>query len=314
MIYAFITSYPHSGSTLLNMLINLRPDVCSLGELYSCYPLSKDIKDPEKFQCSCGLPLKQCGYWSSINEAVSDISNQICDFDDYRLMPKFSNIKYIDHLYNALWGPAWLEGLNDKLLPFLPFRKKWFAALVKRHEYLFDGVFSTTKTKCFVDSSKSPYLGKFFPYFHREHIVKIIHLFRDPIQVAASMKRNLGVLFDPACISENWISHEKEANRYFRYYQKNNAVHWVSYEQLSQEPEMTLKGVFEFLGLESGSINIDLLSKQQHIVGNTMRFLRNFDGIRVDDRWKNELTSNEIQIIRSTLENSTLTHTPYHEI
>ncbi len=61
VMYVFICSAGHSGSTLLDILIGSHPQGLSLGEITL---LPKNIALDS--QCSCGRPISSCQFWSPI--------------------------------------------------------------------------------------------------------------------------------------------------------------------------------------------------------------------------------------------------------
>ena len=67
---AFIASLPHSGSTLLDLMLNAHPEVTSVGELKQLGRYARFArKGRRKSRCTCGAPsLMACDIWSSVSE------------------------------------------------------------------------------------------------------------------------------------------------------------------------------------------------------------------------------------------------------
>ena len=62
----------------------------------------------------------------------------------------------------------------------------------------------------------------------------------------------------------------------------------VRYEDLCEEPDLTLSGICSFLGVEDYSLTTNVGSHKHHIIGNAMRN-RPFSGIKADDEWRTNL-------------------------
>jgi Sulfotransferase family len=63
----FIASLSHSGSTLLDLMLNAHPQLMSVGELMQLNRYARfEKEDPS---CTCGRPsLWDCDFWSAVNE------------------------------------------------------------------------------------------------------------------------------------------------------------------------------------------------------------------------------------------------------
>ncbi len=63
----YIASLPHSGSTLLNLLVGNSPQMIGLGGIDRATTML--VESPEKTQasqCSCGSSVRDCRYWGSV--------------------------------------------------------------------------------------------------------------------------------------------------------------------------------------------------------------------------------------------------------
>ena len=70
----------------------------------------------------------------------------------------------------------------------------------------------------------------------------------------------------------------------------------VQYEDLCADPQAELKRLCAFLGLDPCRINLDFRSAGLHVFGNKMR-LSSEQNIRLDDKWRTELTHSQISTI-----------------
>jgi hypothetical protein len=65
----FIASLSHSGSTLLDLMLNAHPDVASVGELKQLGRFARQEKAHRKLQCTCGASsLWSCDFWRRVSD------------------------------------------------------------------------------------------------------------------------------------------------------------------------------------------------------------------------------------------------------
>jgi len=65
----FIASLSHSGSTLLDLMLNAHPDVVSVGELKQLGRFARKEKIHRKLNCTCGAQsLWACEFWCQVSE------------------------------------------------------------------------------------------------------------------------------------------------------------------------------------------------------------------------------------------------------
>ena len=64
----YIAGMSHSGSTVLNLMLNAHPEICAVGELIDLNRVTKRETLPP---CRCGAPsLWSCEFWSRVNECT----------------------------------------------------------------------------------------------------------------------------------------------------------------------------------------------------------------------------------------------------
>ena len=78
----YIASLSHSGSTLLDLLLNAHSRFASVGELRK---FSARIVDGDAFRCTCGKePLDGCRFWSAVVERLAAGGTQLASLDTDR--------------------------------------------------------------------------------------------------------------------------------------------------------------------------------------------------------------------------------------
>ena len=122
LMLVYIASLPHSGSTLLDLLLGAHSGIESLGEIstlerYAAAPVN-DAPLGSRQRCTCGaMNIWQCDFWSTIDRTLREQSN---------------------------------IGLRD-----LNVASSDFAEFALSNTLLFEAISSSTNKKVIVDSSKS---------------------------------------------------------------------------------------------------------------------------------------------------------------
>ncbi len=73
----------------------------------------------------------------------------------------------------------------------------------------------------------------------------------------------------------------------------------VRYEDLCQNTDSIMERLFDFCGVDTGIRIEDFRTAPHHIVGNAMR-LKKTSAIKLDERWKTELTVAQLKEIDRT--------------
>ena len=67
--FLYVVGTSFTGSTLLSFLLNLHPQIVSVGE---CDPNFSNWSDPNEFPCSCGRTLAACPFWTAVDEEMAE--------------------------------------------------------------------------------------------------------------------------------------------------------------------------------------------------------------------------------------------------
>ena len=257
----YITSLSHSGSTLLDGLLNAHPEIISIGEVKQLGRFSRfeklrgpPVQTRRKVQsfrpghrCTCGAEtLWTCPLWSK----VSKLTEASCGHRIDQL--NVENYKDV-------------EGFN------------------RDNAALFKAVAKVSRKDYIVDSSK-----------HRDRLSLLlanpdldvfpIFLLRNPKgQICSSLRKNLGDL----------------SKLIYRYVLTNREIHdlvktvphaVVHYERLVRHPERTLSALMHQIGLEFDPRQLDWANQVRHNVGgNRMRWSEE-SKLRLDETWREKLT------------------------
>src|SRR5262245_36737394 len=67
----FVASLSHSGSTLLDLMLNAHPEVISVGELKQLGRFARLAKKKRAHRCTCGAKtVRHCPFWTGVNAAT----------------------------------------------------------------------------------------------------------------------------------------------------------------------------------------------------------------------------------------------------
>jgi len=257
----YIASLSHSGSTLLDGMLNAHPDIISVGEVKQLgrfarfekrrAPQGPGRKRVERFRaghpCTCGAEtLWSCPVWVK----VSKLTEVSCGHKIDQL--NVENYKDVDGFH------------RDNLAMFKAVAK------VSGKNYILDSSKHRDRLSLLL---ANPDLDV-FPIF----------LLRNPKgQICSSLRKNLGDL----------------SKLIYRYVLTNREIHdivkpvphaVVHYERLVRHPERTLSALMHQIGLEFDPQQLDWASQVRHNVGgNQMRWSEE-SRLSLDETWREELT------------------------
>lgn len=292
---AYINSASHSGSTLLAMLLGAHPEACTVGELRA-----PSMGDPEVYQCSCGQRIKECSFWSRVSRDMQRRGIERFHITDAQTSVLECNDPNVRRLLEPLLRGAVLEAVRDGALSLLPSWRRHRSAALGRTTALVHVLRELTGAKVIIDSSKSALQLK---YLLREPSlkIKVIWMVRDGRAVSLSlMGHGLKRATRPetiAAAAREW-RRSNEAAGYLLWRLPRTDWIEVRYEELCERPQAVVRRICEFLGLDPEKVNLDFRSRQQHVLGNEMR-LKSTSEIRLDERWKKELTAEDLEVFQS---------------
>lgn len=289
------------------MLLNAHPEVCTVGELKIT-----SLGDVERYRCSCGKRILECTFWNSITNEMAargfnfNISNPGTDI-------RSGASPYILRLLKPLYRRPIFEKFRDIALQLSPIWREQYPRIQRANTALIESILSLSNKKLVVDSSK---IGIRLKYLMRNPTldIKVIRLIRDgravsltymdPANFADAQNRELrdgGLGGDRSAerlsmeqAAREWRRSNEEAETLLRGVDRKRWV-GIHYEELCRQPEDTLKKIFEFLEVSTDPINLNFRSVEHHIVGNGMR-LDDSSQIKVDDRWRSQLTKSQIAV------------------
>ncbi len=301
----YILAASHSGSTLLAMLLNAHPEICTAGELKMT-----NLGDIRRYRCSCGALIRECGFWEKV---CAGMARRGFAFDLERPGTNFNAVGsgYARRLLRPLHRGPILETVRDAALMLSGTWRRSLPEILARNAALAETVCEIRGAKMIVDSSK---VGVRLKYLLRSPNldVRVIRLVRDGRAVAMTY-------LDPARFADARDPEKRGGGsggdrRDERLSLRHAAVEWrrsneeaehilalldrscwtqVRYEDLCRAPAETLGRLFTFLGVDPALADPDFRKAEHHVLGNGMR-LDTTSEIVLDERWNSTLTATDL--------------------
>tara|TARA_R110001583_G_scaffold19603_7_gene76543 strand:+ start:8302 stop:9294 length:993 start_codon:yes stop_codon:yes gene_type:complete len=300
----YLAAASHSGSTMTAMLLGAHPELCSVGELKAA-----NLGDRGSYLCSCKTLVSECGFWQGVAEKMAARGQEFCILDagtDIRIGAS----PYVLRLLKPLVRNPIMEYIRDGLLLLSPIWRKQLPLLQKRNADYVRSIAQQAKVDTVVDSSK---IGIRLKYLLKnpDLDIKVIWVVRDGRGVSLAYK-NPSEFADAknpkfrgggaGKTQEQGRGIEIGANEWIRCNQETEAVlatmpkeNWIQvhYEDICNNTEKTLDTLFDFLGVDATKKRLDFKTVEHHVVGNGMR-LDDSEEIKLDDRWKSQLSETEL--------------------
>ena len=276
----------HSGSTLLAMLLGSHPQATTIGDTAG----TSYRKDPD-YRCSCGCKAQECPFWLHVIDQMArrGLDLDVKDFGTRFGYPKHRFIERVLHAEHR--GPI-LETIRDSVLWLSPGWRLQFRTIAERNVALVEILNRVANSQILIDSSKHPHRVKFLLRIP-ELEVKVIHLVRDGRGVAHTYINDNGWSVENSAIE--WRHGIQAAEKLLARLDRD-VWRQVRYEDLCSDPQAELEKLCVFLNLDHSRVNMDFRSAGLHVFGNKMR-LSSEQAIRLDNKWRTELTDSEISTI-----------------
>jgi len=169
LMVVYIAGDGRSGSTLLDRLIGVYPNVFSCGELGN---LLQSTASSEQF-CACGAQARDCGFWVQVLQRWSASVPDFTEREYRSLQRRFERLR-------QLLRPGFRRELNVE--------NPRFARYAEYTRSLFDAIADLSGAEVIVDSSKSP--ARALALSRVPGIeVRMLHLVRDVRGVAYSLRK-----------------------------------------------------------------------------------------------------------------------------
>ena len=279
----YLTGSGHTGSTLLALFMDAHPQIVSVGETAVKPGLGTDSKPMHL--CSCGDPLSNCRFWSSVFEAVGRAGYELNASNwsnDYRYESRI--LHRLLSRYSSIRAVRTLQNLAGHLLPF-------HRARVRRTNQVniafMRSVLQIARADVFFDTSKAP-MRLWHLLRLPELDVRVVLLVRDVRGFCSSAKRRGQPVKEAARAWNNRQRVLADIAAQLR----SDRVTWLRYEDLCADPSRRLRELQQFLQVAVQEPPDSIKTREHHVLGNRIRR----DGairIRPADDWRETLTASE---------------------
>lgn len=285
-----------TGSTLSAFMLNLHPQIVSVGEAAGPARGREARVKSGEYACSCGAPLAECPFWTTVGEEVRARGLEFDLWDwDMRFDPDDLPARRL--LTSSLRSNR-ADDLREALILRTPGLGERFRATAHRNEAIMASVCSVAGKPVFADTSKGVFRARCLdrltdlqPY--------VVHLVRDSLGFVASKKSRReknprGAELGNAI--RYWNRRAAQVERLFATLPPERRLR-VRYEDLCTDPEREFGRICSLVGLEPLPGPYDFLTGDHHIIGNPMR-LASSSEVVLDERWRSILSSDEVDTVR----------------
>ena len=287
--YVFLASNAYSGSTLLSFLLGAHPEIGTVSDISG----RRRVRSMDRFECSCGRLMTACPFWERL---LAELGQSGLDFSlaDFALGFDDRRPRWLGALRVRTMGGETVEHLRDAAFGLVPGDARRMRAIGERNAAFADAVLRTAGASVFVDASKERLRAR---YLHRyvDPGLRVIHLVRDPRGVVESTLRRGKLKISAAEAARRWARTNAAIVRSMSRIPRAQQM-VVRYEDLCAEPRATMRELFTFCSVDPGVDVTNLLAREQHLLGNSMR-LGAIDEIRLDERWRDVLDEDDLRAI-----------------
>ncbi len=276
----YIIGWLRSGSTLLGSTLAGHPEIVHIGESVNLWT-SWERGSP----CACGAPISQCLFWNEVLSAVCEDCGQ-------------EDVSSIVEEAEAL--RKHFARLRNFPLTWFKYRKSYPYALgMQRFEEIMCSVYRHSsrvgKAAWVVDSSKTP--ATVVPVLRNYPAARLIHLVRDPVQVAMSERKqgnwsgvaeeDMPPVRSPVQSALWWTLINRSARHITRAIPSNQVL-ILKYEELVADLPSTWYQIASWLDIDASLGPIDnskiVVNNEHSAAGNPCRFQQGEVAIKIATR------------------------------
>ena len=298
--FVYIVARGHSGSTLLELLLNRSKNIAAMGEIDMLgLQIFRDHRTRWIGQCSCGERVYECSHWGKIISRVkstygadliaSPFSWRISDVgleEEYGFRRPLSMIWYKFH--RLIRSIAYSTDAGNAG-PFNSVYQRW----IENRDFVSLNYARDRSVKVVVDASKDPLQMRDILKYSKMN-VKVLFLTRDVRGLVwSAIKRQRLTLEQEA---RDW---SRLNGRILRLLEHVSETDWlqVKYEDLCSDTDQEMLKIHEFIGVERDPLSPEEERLKRHTAaGNAVRF-KDLKSVREDLAWKDNLSEQQLRKI-----------------
>jgi len=297
----YIVGRGHSGSTMLELLLNRNPEIAAMGEVNLLgLQLYRNGQARWIGECSCKKRPHTCPEWGATLRSIEkkysiDLNSAPLSFrvSDEGLAEEYGWTKPFEMF--RFTARRQFRRLQYSKIPVLsPISANYHKGWSERRDFLYNSYATSRKTKIVVDASKD-YLQMQDLVRHSKCKVKVLYITRDVRGHAwsAIRKRNSTAELE----AKTWSRLNERILKSLESIEQSQWLH-VKYEHLCSKTEQTLSNIFDFVGASDKKLAPEQEKAKRHtIAGNRTRF-RDLSEIREDNKWKENLSISDLSMIK----------------
>ena len=250
----------HSGSTLLDLIMDSHPNIVGVGEL-SHYPKHRE----QDVSCSCGVRIKECPFWSDVFDGV--------DYSSIGRVYK-KRRSYLFDTDGFFYNHNGIEKRVDT------------RSYARTMEKVFTNILKHSGKDVVFDSSKSPERAELLVRHCTKFDFILVHLVRDGRAVAFSHIR-LGRSGLP--FMKKWLTTNLKAELLKM---RNRGIPQITvfYEDVVNDPQFVISNILTLVGLSFSAPMLSFRNFAHHQAGGNLKLrlqTRNtVSHIKEDEEWK----------------------------
>lgn len=281
----YVAGFARCGSTLLGSMLGQLDGFVNVGEIHMIW--SRGVGDDRS--CGCGLPFSECEVWPTV---MARLTNEIGTLDAGLLATNSRDLS------------------RTRRLPLMRVDRlrRWAVNSVPKYiehtRRLYEAIADVTDARVVVDTSKMP----MYAYALREAglDVSVVHLVRDPRAVALSR-----LVRKPHADRRAQMGGKSVVDSALMWNEVNGAVERIlgshdylriGYPGLVKDPTSAIAAITALAGVPDAtglSISGDrvMLLPTHTVFGNPGRFDTGEVRLRLDNRWRAELSHRRRQVV-----------------
>lgn len=278
-----------SGSTLLERLLGEVPDVQVLGETVHLW--ERGLRDDEL--CGCGEPFSRCPFWQEVGQRAFGGWDRLDPDEAVELRRSVVRSRYAPGLLGPGPVPSW-RLRRDRL--------------ARRVAALHAAAAAVSGATLLVDSSKHPAYAMLLRRAALD--LRCVLVVRDPRAVAHSWQRvvrrpeivDREVEMPRYGLAQTAFTWEAYSLLFSLLRRLGVPVMTVRYEDLMGDPTATLRDILDFAGLGGATLptlaegRVELTASHT-VAGNPMRFQVGEVEVRLDERWREEMSEPDARTV-----------------
>lgn len=300
--FVYIVGKGHSGSTILELLLNRSANVAAMGEIdMLALQIYRDERTRWVGKCSCGERPQDCPIW---REVLADVRHRHgVDMVRHPFRWPISDVG-VEEEYGLRRPFTWAHYKFHRATRSFAYRNSGFAAgpftkgyrrWIENRDHVAKKFAELQQVEAVVDASKDPLQMRDIVAYSRLP-VRVLFLTRDVRGLAwSAIKRKRNTAEGEA---RAWVQLNTQILKLLAGIDRNAWMH-VSYEDLCADTENVMAAIHKFIGVERQELSPDQERSRRHTIAGNRTRLRDLDVIREDQAWREHLSPEQLETIAS---------------